>query len=110
MPDLKELVVFLKLLADETRLRIIHLLSRKEVSVGDLCAALELNQSAVSKHLVKLRLMGMANDVRDGNFIIYSLSDQNAMHGLIIEFLMKNFSKGDVFKNDWERLQKIANA
>jgi ArsR family transcriptional regulator len=107
MNDVKELVVFLKLLADETRLRIVHLLGKETVSVGDLSAVLEMNQSAVSKHLVKLRLMNVVNDVRDGSFVFYSLNDQNTSYLAIIRFLVKQFSDLEVLQKDWETLQSL---
>lgn len=38
-------------LADATRIRILHLLERHELGVAELCAALRLPQSTVSRHL-----------------------------------------------------------
>jgi len=49
----------LKLLADPTRLRILGLLDREELSVGDLSRALDLAQSRVSNHLRLLREAGL---------------------------------------------------
>lgn len=105
--DIKELILFLKLLADESRLRIVHLLSRQSISVGDLCTVLNMNQSAVSKHLVKLRLMGVVTDAREGSFVIYSLNDQNAKYQKVIRFFMKHFSMIDTLKNDWDKMCEI---
>ncbi len=48
----KELVRWFKLLADETRLKILFLLLEKtELNVRSLCEAMELSQPAVSHHL-----------------------------------------------------------
>jgi len=49
----------LRLLADGTRLRILALLRREELSVGELCRALGLAQSRVSNHLRGLREAGL---------------------------------------------------
>ena len=49
----------LRLLADPTRLRILALLEGEELSVGELCRALELAQSRVSNHLRHLREAGL---------------------------------------------------
>ena len=38
-------------LADPTRLRLLHLLERHELGVVDLCDILQLPQSTVSRHL-----------------------------------------------------------
>ncbi len=51
-PDLPQL---LKVLADPVRLRILALLEREELSVGELARALDLAQSRVSNHLRVLR-------------------------------------------------------
>ena len=45
----------LRLLSDETRLRILGLLEISELSVGELVRALEMQQSRVSNHLRVLR-------------------------------------------------------
>ena len=53
----KELVRWFKLLADETRLKIlIFLLERGELNVRALCDLLQLSQPAVSHHLALLRV------------------------------------------------------
>jgi ubiquinone/menaquinone biosynthesis C-methylase UbiE/DNA-binding MarR family transcriptional regulator len=41
----------LTLLSDTTRSRLLHLLERHELSVGELCATVQLPQSTVSRHL-----------------------------------------------------------
>ena len=45
-------------LADETRLRLLHLLERHELGVVDLCDILQLPQSTVSRHLKVLADLG----------------------------------------------------
>jgi len=49
----------LRLLADPVRLRILALLEREELAVGELGRALELSQSRVSNHLRQLREAGL---------------------------------------------------
>ncbi|RJP58654.1 MAG: ArsR family transcriptional regulator [Candidatus Auribacter fodinae] len=105
--DVKELVLFLKILADETRLRIINIISKKKTSVTDICYILDMNQSAVSKHLVKLRLMGVVKDVREGSFIMYSLNRQNDQYVKIVRFLIRNFGSVQTFENDLHRLNEL---
>ena len=48
-------VVLLKAMANERRLQILCMLHNQELSVGELCAKLELSQSALSQHLAWLR-------------------------------------------------------
>jgi SAM-dependent methyltransferase len=56
----------LKLLADPTRLRILALLERDELTVSDLSAALAMAQSRVSNHLRLLRDAGLLVERRLG--------------------------------------------
>lgn len=71
---LGELLQLFKLLADETRLRIIHyLLQRQELNVGTLCRLLNQSQPAVSHHLALLRVNGVIEMRRDGKHNFYHL-------------------------------------
>lgn len=63
-----------KALADETRLRILALLTRGELCVCDLMAVLELPQSTVSRHLAYLRNAGWVEDRRQGVWMFYRLA------------------------------------
>jgi len=67
----------LKLLADETRLRIIWNLLHGEHSVGELAVHLAMQPAAVSHHLAKLRLAGVVRTRRDGNRIFYAAHDDH---------------------------------
>jgi ArsR family transcriptional regulator len=59
-------------LGDETRLRILELLSAGERTVADLMDATELGQSLVSHHLRTLRGAGLVTTRRDGRWIHYA--------------------------------------
>ncbi len=70
----KELVRWFKLLADETRLKIlIFLLERGELNVRALCDLLQLSQPAVSHHLALLRVDGLIDCRRDGKHNFYRI-------------------------------------
>lgn len=60
-------------LADDTRLQIIEVLSRRESSVNDLVALFELSQPAISQHLKVLREAGLVRMRPDAQRRIYSL-------------------------------------
>ena len=57
----------LKLLGDGTRLRILALLEREELSVGELAKALGMSQSRVSNHLKLLREVGLLAERHAGS-------------------------------------------
>lgn len=72
---MKKYVDLFKALSDETRLRIMVLLSKEELCVCQIEAALELAQSKISRHLTVLRYTGLVNTRRDGLWIYYSLAE-----------------------------------
>ena len=74
---MKQTARFFKTLADETRLRILALLSSGELCVCDLMAALELPQSTVSRHLATLRNANLVDDRRQGVWMYYRLAQRN---------------------------------
>jgi len=65
----------MRLLSDPTRARIIFLLSRGELSVGELQEILGMRQSRISTHLSLLRKAALAIDRRDGKNSFYALSE-----------------------------------
>lgn len=72
---MKDVVKIFKALADPTRLRIMLLLLRKELCVCELTFILGMEQSRVSHHMRVLRDAGIAEDVRDGRWIIYRVPE-----------------------------------
>jgi ArsR family transcriptional regulator len=62
-------------LADETRVRIIDVLSRTELPVGRIAAALRIEPSIVSKHLQVLFREGLVVRRRAASTVIYSIAD-----------------------------------
>jgi len=69
-----ELVQLFKLLADETRLRIIYyLMQQSEMNVRTFCRLLRQSQPAVSHHLALLRAAGVIECRRDGKHNFYRL-------------------------------------
>jgi ArsR family transcriptional regulator len=70
----KDLAQLFKLLADETRLRILDMLgSRKELCVRDLWERLGQSQPAVSHHLGLLRMAGLVDTRHEGKHIYYRI-------------------------------------
>lgn len=64
-----------KILADETRLGIVLLLSELgELCVCDLCTALDQSQPKISRHLALLRESGLLLDRKQGKWVHYRLS------------------------------------
>ncbi|MCL5292605.1 MAG: metalloregulator ArsR/SmtB family transcription factor [Actinobacteria bacterium] len=68
------LTVALKALSDPTRLRIFEMLLDKEMCVCEIVAELKLSQPLVSHHLRELKIAGLVNDRREGNWIFNRLN------------------------------------
>jgi DNA-binding transcriptional ArsR family regulator len=73
--EIRSAVGMLKLLADETRLRVICALLKGEHSVNELAELVGAQPAAVSQHLAKLRLARLVRSRREGNRIYYVLDD-----------------------------------
>src|SRR5262245_14658742 len=70
------LAAVFKVLANDTRLRLLHALVRaEELCVTDLAAALGMKLQAVSNQLQRLSDLGIVDSRRDGNNIHYQLVD-----------------------------------
>lgn len=82
---MKSAAQLFKALSDETRLRILALLTGGELCVCDLMAILELPQSTVSRHLAYLRNSGLVVDRREGVWMYYCLA--TAADALQVELL-----------------------
>lgn len=73
----KDLAQLFKLLADETRLRILDMLgARKELCVRDLWERLGQSQPAVSHHLGLLRMAGLVDTRHEGKHIYYRIHQE----------------------------------
>lgn len=63
----------LKALANESRLKMVHRLSKGECSVGELTELVGTDRTTISKHLAVLRANGIVFDRREGNVVYYTL-------------------------------------
>lgn len=63
----------LKALAHESRLRIVHRLSKGECCVCELVEIVGTDQSTVSRHLARLRAAGIVESERHGKHVRYRL-------------------------------------
>jgi DNA-binding transcriptional ArsR family regulator len=77
-----------KMLADESRLRILLALSQDgELHVSALCQLVKQSQPAVSHHLTLLRMQGLVGFRREGKHNFYRVAS-----GLVRDLLEKVFS------------------
>ncbi|MBT8047524.1 MAG: metalloregulator ArsR/SmtB family transcription factor [Xanthomonadales bacterium] len=97
-----------RLLADPTRLRLLLLLEREEMSVAELAGITQLAQPRVSTHLAKLKEAGLVSDRRDGVFVYYRIATGITDSSLneLWQFLSKN-TNDPLLQQDLERIPQI---
>lgn len=99
-----------KALGDETRLKILILLSEKKFCARGISKHLEISESAVSQHLKILKSSNIIKGKRVGYQICYTLVKGTLNRGkeviseiLESEFLEKHQKRRDNFKSlDWD--------
>ena len=97
----------LKAFGEDTRLRILRLLSRQELAVTELMDTLEMPQSRVSRHLAILRQAGLVSDRRDGNWIYYRTAPDglDPLARALWETVRRYQDDADFFPEDLDRLK-----
>lgn len=106
---MKDEAQIFKALADETRLRILALLSRGELCVCDLMAVLKLPQSTVSRHLAYLRNAGWLHDRREGVWMYYRLAGRSeSLHVKLLPILEEYLAATRQGIRDAEALKRHA--
>ncbi|MDW7668914.1 MAG: metalloregulator ArsR/SmtB family transcription factor [Bacillota bacterium] len=103
---MEKLIDFFKILSDETRLRILALLSVEELCVCEICGALELTQPKVSKHLSKMRDKGFVITEKKEQFVFYKLNLKDETIINILKDINKDIDNFNILKKDREKLQQ----
>jgi len=75
MASLEATLDLMHVFGDATRVRLMALLAREELTVAELTAITELPQSRVSTHLARLREAGLLRDRRAGASTFYAMND-----------------------------------
>ena len=77
--DVDGLTEIFRVLGDPTRVRILDVLSRDELNVGDIASRLGVTESAVSHQLRLLRNTRIVRSRREGRMIFYALDDKHVL-------------------------------
>lgn len=73
---------FFKALGDETRLRIVKLLSIREMCVCEVMVALGMTQPTTSHHLNILENAGLVASRKEGRWVFYRLDDPDLVRSM----------------------------
>jgi len=97
-----------KALGDDTRLRIVALLSHGELCVCHLQDALRLTQPTASRHMAVLRLARVVEARRKGSWVYYRLARQeDAARRRQLRAVVREFARQATLREDVERLLRI---
>jgi len=101
-------VELFKALADETRLRILSLLSDGELCVCEITKVLDIGQPKASRHLAVLRQAELVSDRREGMWMYYSLAQpQGGTQRWIVAWLESARRELPQAAADLKALQKL---
>jgi len=105
----QEFVEALKILSDETRIRILKILEEKPLYLCQITAILGFSPSTVSTHLSKLKQFGFVRDKREGAKVLFSISkpESRELHRILSEVL-KAADDWQVVKKDVEKLKRVS--
>ncbi|HAJ57290.1 MAG TPA: transcriptional regulator [Candidatus Omnitrophica bacterium] len=92
---MKDLVRLLKVLADKNRLKILKLLEDGELCVCELAYILGITQPSVSRHLKKLKSVGLIKDRQEGLWTNYLLNKNDGAYAKVLGGHMRNWLNDD---------------
>ena len=106
--DLQLATQHLRLLSDPTRVRLLLLLDREELSVAELAAITQLAQPRVSTHLSRLKEAGLVSDRRDGVFVYYRIANGSSNKALdALWHLLRESTRDPLVEQDLERIRQV---
>lgn len=97
-----------RLFADPTRVRLLHLLEREELTVAELTHVTRVSQSRVSTHLGKLREAGLVRERRAGPKSFHALRNGDMPAGArALWELLRRDARDAVLSLDRQRLEAL---
>lgn len=104
---LDALVDTLKAAAESSRLRILTLLSRGDLTVSDLTDILNQSQPRVSRHLKLLLEAGLIGRYQEGSWAYFRLTDSDAEREFVHGLVARLASADPQVERDFERLASV---
>ncbi len=83
--------LFFNSLSSEIRLKILNLLRKKSMNVGEIIEALKIDQTSVSHNLKKLKICRFVVSEKNGKYRKYSINKKTILP--IIELIDKHMEK-----------------
>lgn len=103
-PDFQTLLQFFKVMANESRLKLVGILAQRECSVEELAVLLQLKEPTISHHLARLKELDLVEMRPNRNTHFYRLNSE-ALQSLNQSLLAQNQMPAlaaAVVEDDWE--------
>jgi DNA-binding transcriptional ArsR family regulator len=108
--SLDDKVPLLAALSDATRLRLLSLLARHELSVGEVTHVTELGQSKVSTHLSRLREQELVVDRKAGTSTYYRFNEKLPADTRLLWDTLSSSLSDVTLERDLERAERVLEA
>ena len=105
--NLDIMVNFLRVCGEPTRLRLLILLSKTDLTVTDLTEILGQSQPRISRHLKLLSEIGLLERYQEGAWAYYRLAERGAKVKIVELFIKQTQCDDTQIKRDSKRLQVI---
>lgn len=103
---MKHTLNVLRVLAEETRLRIFMALVNQELCVCQIVSMLGLAASTTSKHLALMYQAGIIDQRKDGRWAYYSIAPDWIAKNKLHKWLLEELASSDKIKDDRLKLAK----
>ena len=94
-----------KALSDESRLRILFLLRKNELSVNEIVSVLDMGQSRISRHLKILSDAGLLSSRKEGLWAFYRMETEGLWGGICPQ-VFESLAPGSLFRRDAVNFEK----
>lgn len=107
MPSFLSAVSALRAAAEPTRLRLLALLARAELTVGELCEIIGQSQPRVSRHLKLLCDAGLLDRFREQLWVYYRAPASGEARDTVWQLLALVDENDDVLRRDLRRMEEV---
>lgn len=107
MPSFLSAVSALRAAAEPTRLRLLALLARAELTVGEICEVLGQSQPRVSRHLKLLCDAGLLDRFREQLWVYYRAPASGEAREIVWQLLSLVDEQDDVLRRDRRRMKEV---
>ncbi len=102
---MQEIVDYMKVLSDQSRLRILMLLKGRELCVCQIMGVLGMSQPLVSRNLSLLSKAGFLDDRREGKMMFYTIrKDPRKIQRRLLDIVIESLSGSGVLADDLKSL------